>query len=249
MADVSLEGKVTLVTGAGRGIGRAIAIAAGKAGSHLALVDVDRESLAAAAAEVRALGVKAHEAIADLAQPGAAEKAAEECIGALGNVHNLVANAGITSDALLMRLKPSDWDRVIAINLTSVYALSRALIGGMVRERGGRIVLMSSVAGLMGNPGQTAYAASKAGLVGFGRSLAREVASRGITVNMVAPGLIATDMVRAMPDKAREELASRVPLGRMGTPEEVAGAVMFLLGESAGYVTGAVLNISGGLYM
>jgi 3-oxoacyl-[acyl-carrier protein] reductase len=226
-----------------------VAAACARAGSDVALVARDRGRLAEVGARLRAEGVRVHEAAADLAEPGAAERAVEESAAALGGVHHLVANAGITYDQLLMRLKPADWDRVLATNLTSAYALSRAVVGGMVRARGGRIVLVSSVAGLMGNPGQTAYAASKAGLVGFAKSLAREVGSRGITVNVVAPGLVDTDMVRGMPEKAREELLRQIPLGRLGSPEEVAGSVVFLLGPEAAYVTGAVLNVSGGLYM
>lgn len=249
MSELPLAGKVTLVTGASRGIGRAIAIDAARAGSDVALVARDRERLAAVAAEVRSFGVRAHEAAADLAEPGAAEGAVEGCASALGAIHHLVANAGMTHDQLLMRLKPADWDRVIATNLTASFGLCRAVIGEMVRARYGRIILISSVSGLMGNPGQSAYAASKAGLIGLARSLAREVGSRSITVNVVAPGLVETDMVRALAEKAREELLSRVPLGRLGTPEEVAAAVTFLLGPGGSYLTGAVLNVSGGLYM
>jgi 3-oxoacyl-[acyl-carrier protein] reductase len=249
MPSGALQGKITLVTGASRGIGRAIALAAAREGSHLALIARDRERLAQTAAEARLLGVRVHEAPADVSDPSAVEAAVESSAAALGGIQNLVANAGVTYDQLLMRLKPADWDRVIATNLTSAYALCRAAIGGMVRSRQGRIVLLSSIAGLMGNPGQTAYAASKAGLVGFARSLAREVGSRGITVNVVAPGLVDTDMVRAMPATAKDALLANVPLGRLGTAEEVAGAVTFLLGEHAAYITGAILNVSGGLYM
>lgn len=249
MADTTLKGKVTLVTGGSRGIGRAIAIAAARSGSDVSLVGRDRERLSQVATEARSLGVRAHEVVADVADPSAAESAVTGTAEALGGVDHLVANAGVTHDQLLLRLKPADWDRVIATNLTSAYALSRAAIGGMIRARSGRIVLISSVAGLMGNPGQTAYAASKAALIGFARSLAREVGSRGITVNVVAPGLVDTDMVRSMSEKAREDLASHIPLGRLGTPEEVAGAVMYLLGDAGAYVTGSVLNVSGGLYM
>ncbi|HXI02793.1 MAG TPA: SDR family oxidoreductase, partial [Candidatus Saccharimonadales bacterium] len=171
------------------------------------------------------------------------------CVEALGAVHHLIANAAVTHDALLMRLKPEDWDRVMATNLRAAYALSRAAVGGMVRGRYGRIVYLSSVSGLMGNPGQTAYAASKAGLVGLAKSLAREVASRGITVNVIAPGLVETDMVRAMNERARDEMISHIPLGRLGTPEEIAAAVLYLVGPSGSYVTGSILNVSGGLYM
>lgn len=249
MTDGPLAGKVTLVTGASRGIGRSIALAAAAAGSDVALVARDRARLAEVGGEIRALGVRAHECESDLALPGAAERAVESCAGALGGVHHLVANAGVTHDQLLMRLKPADWDHVIATNLTASFGLCRAAIAGMVKGLYGRIVLISSISGLMGNPGQSAYAASKAGLVGLGRSLAREVGSRSITVNVVAPGLIDTDMVRAMPEKAREALMSNIPLGRLGAPEDVAAAVVYLLGPGGAYVTGTILNVSGGLYM
>src|SRR5262249_47507654 len=161
---------------------------------------------------------------------GAAERAIEASASALGAVHHLVANAGTTADQLLMRLKPEEWDRVIATNLTSSFALCRAAVPGMLRTRYGRIILISSVSGLMGNAGQSAYAASKAGLIGLARSLAREIGSRSITVNVVAPGLVDTDMVRTMPEKAREALLAQIPLGRLGTADEIAAAVTFLLG-------------------
>lgn len=245
----ALEGRVTLVTGASRGIGRAIALGAARAGSKVALVARDEARLSEVAAEIEREGVQVHVGVADLSSPGAAEQAVETAAGALGPIDNLVANAGITHDTLLMRLKPADWERVISTNLTSAYALSRAVLGGMLRARRGRIVLISSVAGLMGNAGQAPYAASKAGLLGLARSLAREVGSRSITVNVVAPGLVETDMIRKMPEEAREEMLGGIPLGRVGTPDEVAGTVGFLLGEAGAYVNGAVLNVSGGLYM
>src|SRR5262249_23563079 len=192
MTDGPLSGRVTLVTGASRGIGRAIALDAARAGSDLALVARDAAKLAAVAAEAEAAGGRVAEVAADLGEAGAAEAAVEAAASALGGVHHLVANAGTTSDQLLMRLKPSEWDRVIATNLTSTFGLCRAAIGGMIRARYGRVVLISSVSGLMGNPGQAAYAASKAGFVGLAKSLAREVGSRSITVNVVAPGLVDT---------------------------------------------------------
>jgi len=245
----TLSGKVTLVTGASRGIGKAIALAAARAGSDVALVARDASRLESAAEEMKALGVRVHVHAADLADPAAAAGAVESAQGALGAVHHLVANAGVTHDQLVMRLKPEDWEKVISTNLTSAFAMTRAALSGMIRARYGRIVYISSISGLMGNAGQAPYAASKAGLVGLARSVAREVASRSVTVNVVAPGLVDTDMVKDMPEKAREEMIGRIPLGRLGRPEEIAEAVRFLLGEGAAYVTGAVLNVSGGLYM
>jgi len=245
-----MRGRVALVTGASRGIGRAIALRLGEAGSDLALAARDGEKLEDVAREARSrFSVKAEAFVADLADGPQIDALVEAVGGKLGGLHHVVANAGVTADQLTLRLKPEDWDRVIAVNLTGAYRLVRAALGGMVRERYGRIVMISSIAGLMGNPGQAAYAASKAGLIGFAKSVAKELGSRNITVNVVAPGLIATDMARALPDKRREEMVSHVPLGRLGTAEEVAGAVQYLLSPEASYITGAVLNVSGGLYM
>jgi 3-oxoacyl-[acyl-carrier protein] reductase len=249
MSGKPMTGKVTLVTGASRGIGRAIALAAAAAGSDIAILARDKEKLKEVGDEARGHGVKVAEISADLSTADAAAHAVEEAQGKLGGVHHLVANAGIAHDQLVMRMKPADWDRVLHTNLTSTFLLCRAALSGMVRARYGRIVFISSVSGLMGNPGQASYAASKAGMIGLAKSLAREVASRSITVNVVAPGLVDTDMVRGMPEKARDALTSNIPLRRLGKPEEVAGAVSFLMGESAAYITGAVINVSGGLYM
>jgi len=243
-----MTGKVTLVTGASRGIGRAIALRAAAAGSDVALVGRDGERMAAVAEEIRSKGVQAGVFIADMADGQAVEAAVEQTRGAMGGPHHVVANAGITADQLTMRLKPEDWDRVIAVNLTGTFRLVRAALPDMVRARYGRIVAISSVAGLMGNPGQAAYAASKAGLVGFVKSIAKELGSRNITANVVAPGLIETDMALALPEKQREEMTAHVALKRMGLASEVAGPVCFLLSEEAAYITGAVLNVSGGLY-
>ncbi|MGH9867584.1 MAG: 3-oxoacyl-[acyl-carrier-protein] reductase [Candidatus Polarisedimenticolia bacterium] len=246
---MSLQGRVTLVTGASRGIGRAIALRLAREGSDLALVARDEAKLAEVAEAVRALGVRAAVVAADLSDGDATEAAHEKAAEALGTVHHVVANAGITADQLTMRLKPADWDRVLAVNLTGAFRLTQAALSGMVRARYGRIVLMSSIAGLTGNPGQAAYAASKAGLIGFARSVAKEMGSRNVTVNVVAPGLIDTDMAQALPEARRNEMVGHVPLGRLGTADEVAGTVSFLLGPDAAYITGAVINVSGGLAM
>lgn len=244
-----MKGKTTLVTGASRGIGRAIALRMAALGSDLALTARDVQRLEEVAREARESGVKVSVFPADMSDGDAVEDVVTRAQTEMGDVHHVVANAGITVDQLTMRLKPEDWERVLAVNLTGTFRLVRAALGGMVRARYGRIVIISSVAGLMGNPGQAAYAASKAGLVGFAKSVAKELGSRNITVNVVAPGLIETDMARALTDDRREELMAHVPLRRLGTPEEVAGAVAYLLGEDGAYVTGAVLNVSGGLYM
>ena len=244
-----MRGKVTLVTGASRGIGRAIALRAAANGSDVALMGRDVERMTEVADKVRETGARAGVFVADMADGAAVEAAVERAQAEMGGLHHLVANAGITVDQLTMRLRPEDWDRVLAVNLTGTFRLVRAALPGMVRARHGRVVVIASVAGLMGNPGQAAYASSKAGLVGFAKSVARELGSRNITVNVVAPGLVETDMALALPEKRREEMTSHVPLGRMGRPEEGAGAVCFLLGDDASYITGAVLNVSGGLYM
>lgn len=244
-----MKGKVSLVTGASRGIGRAIALRLAAQGSDLALLARDEARLDAVAEEARGLGARTAVFACDMADGDAVEAVVGRTVKELGELHHVVANAGITADQLTMRLKPEDWDRVIAVNLTGTFRLVRAAMGTMVRARYGRIVAISSVSGLMGNPGQAAYAASKAGLVGFVKSVAKEIGSRGITVNVVAPGLIETDMARALPEERRAAMIAHVPLGRLGTAEEVAAAVAFLLDEEAGYVTGAVLNVSGGLYM
>lgn len=244
-----MKGKLTLVTGASRGIGRAIALRLAGRGSDLALTARDAERLEEVAREARATGVRVSVYPADMADGDAVEAVVEKAQTEMGELHHVVANAGITVDQLTMRLRPEDWDRVLAVNLTGTFRLVRTALGGMVRGRYGRIVIISSVAGLMGNPGQAAYAASKAGLVGFAKSLAKELGSRNITVNVVAPGLIETDMARALAGSRREELTTMVSLRRLGTPEEVAGPVAFLLSEDASYITGAILNVSGGLYM
>ncbi|HEU4401765.1 MAG TPA: 3-oxoacyl-ACP reductase FabG, partial [Candidatus Polarisedimenticolia bacterium] len=172
-----------------------------------------------------------------------------QALETFGRIDHLVNNAGVTGDGLLLRMKRADWDRVIQVNLGGSFEVTRAVLPTMVRARYGRIVNISSVVGLMGNPGQTNYCAAKAGLIGFTKSLAREVASRQITVNAVAPGLIETDMTRAISDSAREKMTGLIPLGRLGAPEDVAAGVLYLLSPEAGYVPGEVLNISGGLYM
>jgi 3-oxoacyl-[acyl-carrier protein] reductase len=246
---MTLRGKVTLITGASRGIGRAVALRLAREGSDVALVARDEAKLQEVAGAAREHGVRACVLTADLANGEAIEGCVAAAQKELGVIHHVVANAGITADQLTMRLKPEDWDRVLQVNLTGAFRLSRAALAGMVRGRYGRIVLMSSVAGLTGNPGQAAYAASKAGLIGFAKSVAKELGSRNVTVNVVAPGLIDTDMARALPEERRREMVAHVPLGRLGTADEVAGTVAFLLGDDAAYITGAVINISGGLAM
>jgi len=244
-----LGGRVSLVTGASRGIGRAVAIELARRGSALILAARDATALEATAAACRALGASVHVALIDIADPASVKTGVERALAAAGGIDHLVNNAGVTGDGLLMRMKRADWDRVLDTNLGGAFEMIRAVLPAMVRARYGRIVNISSVVALMGNPGQANYCAAKAGLIGLTKSLAREVASRSITVNAVAPGFIDTDMTRAVAGEARDRLTTLIPLARLGTPEDVAAGVAFLLGPGASYITGEVLNISGGLYM
>lgn len=246
--DTGLQGKVALVTGASRGIGLAIAKRLGSAGARIVVMDMAfREGPEAVIKALKEVGAEAttHEAnVTDGEQVEALFKSVEE---EWGGVDILVNNAGITRDALLMRMTDEQWDAVLNVNLKGAFLCSRAAIRGMMRKRWGRIVSLSSVVALGGNPGQVNYAASKAGLIGLTRTLSKEVASRNITVNAVAPGFIATDMVDALSDEMKAKVMERIPMDRFGTAEDVAGVVAFLASEEASYVTGQVVGIDGGL--
>ena len=245
---MDLSDRVALVTGASRGIGRAIAQTLAKQGATV-VAAARGENARAVAAEITAAGGRAEFASVDVAASGSAEEAVGGVIGRHGRIDILVNNAGITRDQLMLRLKREDWDAVIATNLTAAFALTQAALKHMIRQRSGRIISISSVVGQGGNAGQANYAASKAGLIGFSKAVALEVASRGITVNVVAPGLIETDMTKAMTGQAREGWETRIPLKRLGTPEDVAAAVCFLASQEASYITGQVLAVNGGMYM
>ncbi|HFC97737.1 MAG TPA: 3-oxoacyl-[acyl-carrier-protein] reductase [Thermosulfurimonas dismutans] len=246
---MDLAHKVALVTGASRGIGRAVALELARAGAAVAVNYTASEGPAREVVqEIERMGGKAIPVRFDVADPEAVARGVKEVEEALGAIDILVNNAGITRDGLLVRLKDEDWERVLSVNLRGAFLVTRAVLPGMMKRRYGRIINISSVVAFSGNPGQTNYAASKAGLVGFSRSLALEVARRGITVNVVAPGFIETDMTAALPEKAREALLSRVPMGRAGTPQEVAHAVVFLASDRASYITGTVLHVNGGLW-
>lgn len=244
-----LQNQIALVTGASRGIGQAIALALGNAGATVIGTATSETGARAigdylAAANIRGSGMKLD--VTDAAEVDAVIAAINAQFGDIGI---LVNNAGITRDNLLMRMKDEEWDAILATNLTSVFRLSRAVLRAMMKARAGRIISIASVVGAMGNAGQTNYSAAKAGIMGFTKSLAREVGSRNITVNCVAPGFIDTDMTRALPDAQRQALLSHIPLGRLGSAEDIAQAVLFLASPAAGYVSGTTLHVNGGMYM
>lgn len=247
---MDLSGKVALVTGASRGIGRAVAERLAAEGAHVVLNFASREE---AAREVltgieQAGGAGSLERF-DIGDAARVDAAVKRILDARGRIDILVNNAGVTRDNLLMRLTEADFDEVVRINLKGTFLVTKAVSRQMVRQKGGRILIVSSVVGEMGNAGQSIYSASKAGLIGFTKSLARELASRGITVNAVTPGFIATDMTEALPETARKAFLEQIPLGRFGAPSEVADLAAFLASDRAGYITGQVVGINGGLYM
>jgi len=241
-------GRIAIVTGASRGIGRAIAESLATSGATVVCV-ARGENAAATSSAITEAGGRAEALGVDVTDAAGVEALVAGVMERHGRVDVLVNNAGITRDQLMLRLKRTDWDEVLATNLTASFTWCQAVLKPMIRQRAGRIVAISSVVGQMGNAGQANYAASKAGLIGFCKALAREVASRNITVNVVAPGLIATDMTKAIADNAKTDWAGQIPLGRMGTPAEVAAAVRFLASDEASYITGQVLAVNGGMYM
>jgi 3-oxoacyl-[acyl-carrier protein] reductase len=244
----SLQGRVALVTGASRGIGRAVSLALAARGASV-VVAARGDHAAAVADEIRASQGLAEAVELDVTDPRTVEAVTAGVLSRYGRVDILVNNAGIARDQLLVRMKREDWDAVLSTNLTAAFTCVQAVLKPMIKQRSGRIVNITSVVGQAGNPGQANYAASKAGLIGFTKALALEVASRGITVNAVAPGLIDTDMTRAMAGGAQEDWASRIPLKRLGTPDDVAHAVVFLASDEASYITGHVLAVNGGMHM
>ncbi|HEV3457081.1 MAG TPA: 3-oxoacyl-[acyl-carrier-protein] reductase [Thermoanaerobaculia bacterium] len=244
-----LDGRTALVTGASQGIGEGVARLLAARGARVVLAARSAERLAALAAEIAAVGGSAHALALDVAQPESVAGRLKELPADFAAIDILVNNAGITADNLLARMSLEDWERVLRTNLTGAFALTREVVRGMMRRRWGRVISVSSVVGLMGNAGQANYAAAKAGLVGFSKSLARELGSRSITVNVVAPGLIETAMTASLPEASRAELTAGIALKRLGQVADVAAAVLYLASEEAAYVTGHTLNVSGGLYI
>lgn len=240
--------RVAFVTGASRGIGRAIAVRLAAAGAAVAAC-ARADHARGVTEEIVEAGGRAEALSADVTSAGELQAAVRAALDRFGRIDILVNNAGIARDQLLMRMKPDEWDAVIATNLTAAYTCTQAVLRPMLRQRWGRVINVGSVVGQSGNPGQANYAASKAGLIGFSKALAQEVAARGITVNVVAPGFIETDMTAALGDAAREALTARIPAARLGRPDDVAAAVCYLASEEASYITGQVIGVNGGMYM
>jgi len=244
-----LEGKVALVTGASRGIGKAISDMLGQQGATVIGTATTESGADAISQRFSAAGITGQGLCLDVSDEASVEAVIKAISDTFGPVGILVNNAGITRDNLLMRMKSDEWDSVVSTNLSSVYRLSKACLRAMMNPKTGRIINIASVVGSSGNAGQTNYAAAKAGMLGFTRSLAQEVGSRGITVNAVAPGMIDTDMTRELPDAQRTALLASIPLGRLGQPEEIAAVVAFLASDAGGYVTGETIHVNGGMYM
>ena len=244
-----LADKIAVVTGAGRGIGRAVALAYAKMGADVVCVSRTEENSAKVAAEVEAIGRRAWAVAVDVSDTTAVNAAAKGILESTGRVDILVNNAGVTRDNLLMRMSEEEWDTVIDTNLKGAFNFTKALTRPFIKQRSGRIINIASVIGLIGNAGQSNYAASKAALIGFTKSIAKELATRGITVNAIAPGFIETDMTAALSEKMREGILGNVPLERFGSPDDIAHAAVFLAMEPSGYITGQVLTVDGGMVM
>lgn len=244
---MNLEGQTALITGAGRGIGKTIALKLAESGADIVLADMSPE-VAEVRVEVESLGRKCLTFEADVTDLEAIETMVKKIIEELGSIHILINNAGITQDNLFMRMKPEQWSKVIDVNLNGVFNVTKAVIRPMVKQRTGKIINISSVVGFSGNPGQVNYSSTKSALVGFTKSLAREVGARGVTVNAVAPGFIDTAMTQALNKSQQEVILQQIPLGRMGDADDIANAVAFLASEEASYITGTILHVNGGMY-
>ncbi len=246
---MELNEKVAIVTGAGQGIGRAITLKLAANGANIVVVDVNLERANETVSHLESSERKAIALKADISSTKETEDMIEESVKKMGGIHILVNNAGITRDKLLLRMKEDDWDAVLDVNLKGVFNCTKAVIRHMSKQRYGRIVNIASIVGEMGNAGQANYAASKAGVIGFTKTVAREFAARNITCNAVAPGFIETAMTDSLPENAREELTKQIPMGRLGKPDDVAESVLFLVSDSSSYITGQVVNVNGGMYM
>jgi 3-oxoacyl-[acyl-carrier protein] reductase len=246
---LKLAGRVALVTGAAQGIGKAVALLLARNGADMVVSDINLEKAEETAKEVQTLGRKALAIKVDVAKLADVEKMVEAILAQFGKVDILVNNAGIARDKLILRMTEEDWDAVLNINLKGTFNCTKTVVRHMSKQKSGKIVNIASVVGEMGNAGQGNYAASKAGVIGFTKTIAREFAQRGINVNAIAPGYIETPMTDALPDKAKEELKRLIPMDRLGKPEDVAEAVLFLVSEASSYITGQVLNVNGGIYM
>ncbi len=246
---MSLENEIAFVTGASRGIGQAIALELGKQGATVIGTATSEKGAVAISDYLKQAGIKGAGMTLNVTDQANVESVVKELEAQYGTVSILVNNAGITRDNLMMRMKEEEWDAIMQTNLTSIFRVTKACLRSMMKARKGRIISIASVVGVTGNAGQANYAAAKAGVIGFSKSLAREVGSRGITVNVVAPGFIDTDMTRALPDAQRDALLSQIPLGRLGQAAEIANAVTFLASPGAGYITGETLHVNGGMYM
>jgi len=244
---MNLSTKVAIVTGSGRGIGRAIALKLAESGATVVVNDVEAGSVEDVAEEIKAKNGQSLAILADVASPPDVTRLVEMTKSTYGKVDILVNNAGINRDKLLLRMSDEDWDKVLNVNLKSVFLCTRAVLRHMLEQRWGRIISISSIAGIMGNPGQANYASAKAGIIGFTRTVAKEVASRGITANAIAPGFIDTEMTRRLKEEWRQEIKSHIPVGYFGSPRDVAEAVAFLASEEARYITSQVLNVDGGI--
>ena len=245
----NLDNKIALITGAGRGIGQAIALKLAAAGADVAAVDLKAELCVETCDKARALGRRAWAYGADVSKAAAVDETVEKVLADCGRVDVLVNNAGITKDTLLMRMSEADWDAVLSINLKGTFLFTKALTRSLLKQRSGRIINIASVIGLIGNAGQCNYAASKAGVIGLTKSVALELASRGITCNAIAPGFIETSMTAVLSEDVRQKLLSQIPLGRLGSADDVANAALFLASDQAAYITGQVLTVDGGMVM